>query len=109
MRLLLVWLMTRVTVLFYRWSPEDDRLPAVEQHPVLGVALHGARESEALVVPAELGDLRRGHGVVDPGDFLLDDGALIQVRGDVMGGGADELDAALVGLVVRAGALEARK
>lgn len=45
--------------------------------------------------------------MVDTGDALLDNGAFIEVGGDKVGGGADNLDAALERLVVRLGALEA--
>lgn len=47
--------------------------------------------------------------MVDAGDALLDDGALVEVGGDEVGGGADDLDAAVVGLVVGLGALEGRQ
>lgn len=33
-------------------------------------------------------------------------GAFVEIRGQVVGGGADELDAPVVGLVIRLGALE---
>jgi len=45
--------------------------------------------------------------VGDAGDVLLDDRTLVQVGGDVVGGRADELDAAAVRLCVGARALEA--
>jgi hypothetical protein len=38
--------------------------------------------------------------VVHPDDSLLDDRALVQVRGDIVGGRADQLHASVVGLVV---------
>lgn len=47
--------------------------------------------------------------MVDPVDGLLNDWALVQVCRDVVGGGANELDAALVGLVVWFCALERRE
>ena len=47
--------------------------------------------------------------VVDPQHVLLDDRALVEVGGDVVGGRADQLDAALERLVVGLGALEARQ
>ena len=46
-------------------------------------------------------------GVRGPGDVLLDDRTLVQIGRDVVGGGADELDTAVVRLVVGLGALEA--
>ena len=51
--------------------------------------------------------LAGGAGVVDPHDFLLDDRPLVEVRGDVMRGRADQLHPAGVRLLIRLGALEA--
>ena len=48
-------------------------------------------------------------GVVDAHHVLLDDRALVEVGGHVVRGRADELDAAVEGLVVGLGALEARQ
>ena len=45
----------------------------------------------------------------DAGDVLLDDRTLVQVGGHVVGGRADQLDAAIVGLRVGARALEGRQ
>jgi O-acetylserine/cysteine efflux transporter len=86
---------------------EDDGLGAVEQYPVVGVPADSAAEGEALGVPADRGQLGRAVRVVDPGDLLLDDRPLVEVRGGVVRGGADELDPARVRLVVRPRALEA--
>jgi hypothetical protein len=68
---------------------------------VAEVPLDGAREHHTLQVAA-LPD-ERGELVVlgDAGDILLDDGAFVQGCGDVVAGGADELDAAGEGGVVR--------
>ena len=70
------------------------------------VPLHGAREHHALQVAALLDE--RGELVVlrDAGDVLLDDGAFVEGFGDVVAGGADELDAAREGRVVGARAGE---
>ena len=38
--------------------------------------------------------------LVDADDILLDDGAIVEHLGDIVGGGADELNAALKGLVI---------
>jgi hypothetical protein len=38
--------------------------------------------------------------VVDASDPLLDDGALVEIGRDDVGGGADDFDAAVIGLVV---------
>ena len=87
-------------------SGEDDGAVSVEQHPMLGVPAHRLRQHPALdVLP--LG-LQHGHRVLVPGPrhVLLDDRPLIQVGGHVVGGRADQLDAAIVGLRVGARALE---
>ena len=46
-------------------------------------------------------------GVVDPDHLLLDDRSLVELGGDVVRGGSDQLHAAGVGLVVGLGAFEA--
>jgi hypothetical protein len=72
-------------------------------------ALHRAGEHHALHVAAEAGHLVGAHGVIDAGHVLLDDRALIEIARGVVGGRADELDAAGVGLVIGARALEGRE
>jgi len=47
--------------------------------------------------------------VADALDVLLDDRALVEVAGDIVGGGADQLHTARMGLVIGLGALEARQ
>ncbi len=47
--------------------------------------------------------------MTDPHHVLLDDRALVEVLGRVVGGGADQLDAALVGMTVGLGAGERRQ
>ena len=47
--------------------------------------------------------------MADAFDVLLDDGTLVEIRGNIMGGGADQFYAARVGLMVGLGALEARQ
>ena len=47
--------------------------------------------------------------MVDSGNALLNNGTLIQVRRDKVSSGTDDLDTALVGLVVGFGALEGRQ
>ena len=85
---------------------EDDGLVAVPDDAVLGVPLHGAGEHGALDVGAAGLQVGGIHRVVHAGDVLLDDRALVEVFRDVVRGGADELDAALLGLAVRGGADE---
>src|SRR3984957_18989859 len=59
-------------------SLEHDCSPAVQEHPVLGVPLNGARECQALVVTAELRHASCRHSVVDPRNCLLDDRPFVQ-------------------------------
>jgi O-acetylserine/cysteine efflux transporter len=86
---------------------EDDGLAAVEQDPVVGVPADRPGQGDALGVPADGHQLGRAVRVVDPGHLLLDDRPLVQVSGDVVRGGADQLDPARVRLVIRPRAFEA--
>src|SRR6516165_4965384 len=70
---------------------------------------HGAGQRYPLGVAADGREVFRAAGVVDPGYFLLDDRALVQVGGDVVRGRADQLHAVRVRLVVGPRALEARQ
>ncbi|MNJ76990.1 hypothetical protein D3C77_743940 [compost metagenome] len=45
-------------------------------------------------------------GMIDALDFLLDDRALVQIAGDVVIRRPNQFHAALIGLVIRLGALE---
>ena len=58
-------------------------------------------------IAAQGGQVFHGFAVVDAGHVLLDDGTFVQIGSDVVRGGADQLHAAIVRLVVRLGALEA--
>jgi Amt family ammonium transporter len=86
---------------------EDDGLVAMHQHPVFQVVAQAAGEHGLLDVLAVAHHVFRRVGVVDADDVLLDDRAGVEFAGDVVAGGADQLDAARVGLVVRLGAGEA--
>jgi len=86
---------------------EDDGLVSVEQDPVVGMPADGPGQGEALGVTADGHQFGRAVRVVDPGHLLLDDRPLVQVSGDVVRGGADQLDPARVRLVIRPRALEA--
>ncbi len=70
-------------------SAEDDGAAAVQQDAMLGVPADGAGERDPLGVAADGGQILRAVRVVDPGDLLLDDRALVQVGRDVVGGRAD--------------------
>jgi hypothetical protein len=58
---------------------EYDRSAAVEQQPVLGMPVHGSCKRKALGVAAQRGQVRGGHGVIDPGDLLFDDGVFVEL------------------------------
>ena len=73
---------------------------AVDECAVVDVVADAPRKGGALAVAAEAGEIRGGVEMVHPLDLLLDDGAGIQIRGDVVAGGADEFYAALMGLLV---------
>ena len=85
---------------------EDDRSVAIHEDATLRVEADGLGEDAALHVLAEGHHVGRGVSVGDTGDVLLDDRALVEVGGHVVGGRTDQLDAALVGLRVGARALE---
>ena len=68
-----------------------------------------AGQDSALDVTSLANEVGRGVAVADPLDVLVDDRPLVEVAGDVMRGRADQLDPALMGLMVRAGALEPRQ
>ena len=57
--------------------PEDDGTAAVQQDAVLGVPADGTGERDPLGVPADGGEAFWAARMVDPGDLLLDDGALV--------------------------------
>src|SRR5437868_14761506 len=73
---------------------------------MLDGAAHRGRERAPLRVPPGRYQHLGRVGVIDPLDDLLDDRAFVEIVADVVGRGADHLDAAIVGLVVRLGALE---
>ena len=81
---------------------EHHRLAAIEDDAVFQVMAHGARQHAALDVAALADEVVGRIAVADALDVLVDDRAFVQVARDVMGGGADQLDAALMRLMVRA-------
>src|SRR5699024_2005838 len=84
---------------------KDDAAVAVERPPVFGVPLHGLGERGAFHRTAALDEGLSGQGMIDALDALFNDRALIQVGGDVVGGGPNEFDPAVMCLVIRPGAL----
>lgn len=73
---------------------------SVQKHSSLGIPPHGRGQHLRLDRGALLGQLLGVHAVVDASDPLLDDGALVEIGRDDVGGGADDFDAAVKGLVV---------
>lgn len=63
----------------------------------------GAGEHDPLDVAADPDQVRDLVGVADPDHVLVDDRPGIELGGDVVGGRADQLDAALVGTRVGVG------
>ena len=90
-------------------SGEDDGPACMTENAVLCVCLDGAQKGCAFQVAAGLDHVGGGVGMVDGFGDLGDDRAFIQVCGDVMGGGANDLHAAGVSLMIGSGALEARQ
>src|SRR5271170_3373342 len=74
---------------------------------MLGVPANGPGERDPLRVPADRREVLGTAGVIDPGDFLLDDRPLIEVSGDIVCGCADEFHPVRVCLMVRTCSLEA--
>ena len=70
---------------------------------------HGPRQHRAFHITAGVNAVFQAGCVIDTRDVLLDDGSFVQLSGDVMCGGTDELDPAIVRLLVRPCALETRK
>ena len=86
-----------------RWRLSGRRrvLWPLQQHAVLDVPAHRAREHHALDVAADGGQVFGRQRVVHALDVLLDDRPLVEVGGHVVRGRADQLHAAVVRLVVR--------
>src|SRR6266850_2697248 len=90
-------------------SLEDDGFVAVEEDAVFNVPANRARQCHAFHVAALFDKVFERVAVRDARDALLNDRAVIENFGDVMRRGADELHAALVGLVMRLGADKRRQ
>ena len=88
-------------------AAEDHALVAVHQHAVLDMPAHRARQHHAFDVAADGGEVLGRHRVVHALHVLLDDRAFVEVGGDVVRGGADQLDTARMRLEVGLRALEA--
>src|SRR3954468_21698975 len=85
---------------------EDDRARTVDEYAVVKVPPHGAGEHRSLHVLADTRERGDVVAVVDSLDVLLDDRALVERGGDVMGGRADQLHSAFRRAPVGVGAGE---
>src|SRR5260370_15292028 len=88
---------------------EHHGLAAVEDDAILQVVADRARQHTALDITALASEIVGRIAMADALDVLIDDRTFIEVASDVMRGGADQLDAALVRLVIRPRALETRQ
>src|SRR6201992_1308563 len=70
---------------------------------------HRARQHAALDIASLADEILGRIAVGDVLDILIDDRAFVEITGHVMSGGADQLDAALMRLVIGARALETRQ
>jgi polyisoprenyl-phosphate glycosyltransferase len=81
-------------------------LVLVHEHPVLDVPPDGACEDDPLDVAPDLLEFLDGEPMRDARDVLLDDRPRVELLGDVVRGGADDLHALVAGAAVRVGAHE---
>ncbi len=86
--------------------PEHHRAMPIEQDAVLHMAANRACQHQRFGIAAQPHQFTRCHRVVHAGHVLFDDRAFVQVLGDIVRGGADDLDPTRVCLVVRLRALK---
>ena len=84
-------------------SGEDDGFVVVGEDFALDVPTHGAGKDDFFEVAALTDEVLDSLLVGDADDVLLDDGAFVQFRRDVMAGGTDDFDTAVMGGVVGPG------
>ena len=89
------------------FSVEDNRAVTVHEDTALSVPGHRASEHRGLDVLTALDEVGDIAIVVDAGHVLLNNRPLVQVRGDVVGGGTDDLDTTGMRLVIGLGTFEA--
>src|SRR5215203_5565196 len=77
-------------------ASEDDRAVAVGEDAVVEMGLDRAGEHEALDVAADPFQILDLVAVANAGHVLVDDRPRVEILGDVVGGGADQLHPALV-------------
>jgi hypothetical protein len=88
---------------------KNDGLISVNQDSVLDVPGNRSGQDGPFDVATDAAEIAHIVTVIDPLDVLVDDWTGVEVGGDVVGGGADQFDAALVRLGVRIGADERGK
>ncbi len=71
--------------------------------------LNSARQHDILDIATQRDEIIRCMRMIDALHGLFDDRSFVEIGGDIMRRGADDLDAALVRLVIRLGAFEARQ
>src|SRR3984893_1868502 len=86
---------------------EHHGLAAVQDHAIRQMVAYRPRQYPAFDIAALAHQIVGGIAMADALDVLVDDRAFIECAGDVMRGGADQLDAALMRLMVGPRALEA--
>ncbi len=92
-----------------RGSIEDNGLVLVNEDAVLELPANGGGKDDFFEI-ATLGDeVLDIVAVAYAGNVLADDGAFVQIGSGKMSGGADDLDASAVGLVVGFGSREGRQ
>ena len=87
-------------------SGENDGFAIIDQHALLCMVFDGAGQHPALNIMAGADEILDAHGVGDALCLLLDDRTFIQLWRDIMGGRADQLDAAIMGAVIGTRAFE---
>ena len=88
---------------------EHHGFPPVEDDAVFQVIADRARQHPPLDVAALAHEIVRRVAMADPLDILVDDRTFVQIARDIVRGGADQLDAALMRLVIGSCTLETRQ
>ena len=79
---------------------EDDGFVVIEENAVFDVPTNGTGEDHFFKVAPFFHQVFKGIAMRDARDALFDDGAFVEDFGDIVRGGADEFNAALIGLVM---------
>src|ERR1700676_4888489 len=88
---------------------EHHGLAAVEDDAILQMIAYCPCQHPALDIATLANEIVGGIAMADALDVLVDDRAFVERAGDVMRGGADQFDAALMGLMIGPRAFEARQ